>query len=99
MAASPIHPDQRFQLRDRKKLKRLDQIASRLEHRLAAARMAPKEINPGGMEAYLLAEISALRWAMEVLLHPNHALPLAHIIRDVRACRVRREQEDAQCSG
>jgi hypothetical protein len=97
MAAIQEYPDRRFQQRDRKKLLRIGSIVTRLEHRLEAARVARPEINPEGMQGHLLAEIGALRWAMEVLLHPDHSLPLAHIIRDVRACRVRREEEK-RCS-
>jgi hypothetical protein len=94
MAQTRLHPDTRFPHRDRKKLLRLEQIISRLEHRLAAARMARPDMNPRGMEDYLLGEIAAMQWAMEVLLHPDHSLPLAHIIRDVRACRVQRAKEE-----
>jgi hypothetical protein len=92
-----LHPDERFPARDRKKLLRLEQILTRLEHRLEAAKVARPEINPSGMQGYLLAEIGAMRWVMEVLLHPDHSLSLAHIIRDVRDCRVQRDKE-MRCS-
>ncbi len=94
-----LHPDARFPQRERIKLLRIERVIARLEHRVAAARVMQKELNPQGMASYLVAEISAMQWAMEVLLHPDHSLPLAHIIRDVRARRNQRKQErEARCS-
>lgn len=97
MLTPRLHPDGRFPRRDRKKLQQLEQIVTRLEHRLAQLRVDRPDLNPRGREDYLLGEIAAMRWALEVILHPDHSLPLGHIIRDVRACRERRKQE-AACS-
>lgn len=92
------YPDYRFLKPDREKLLRLKQIITRLEGRLAEIRAA----KPGsGAEGYLLGEIGAVRWALEVLVGSDHRRPLGHIIRDVRAARDRakiRRLKETQCS-
>jgi len=86
-----LHPDRRFARDERSRLARLEKIIVRLEQRLAMA--ATQTRNGGavpdqaGLQSFLRADLSAVRWALDVLTAPDHARSLTELLRADRARR------------